>query len=70
MQKLGLSLIAAGILVVIGYLSRDFFTSPDIALAYRVAAGVAAAGLVMLLASIIRERWRAAKKEDFKGIER
>ncbi|MFC1944189.1 hypothetical protein ACFLX5_01625 [Chloroflexota bacterium] len=70
MQKIGFILIAAGVLVVIGYLGWDFFTSADISLTYRVAAGVAAGGILLLLASVIRERHRASRKEDFKEVER
>ncbi len=56
--------------MVIGYASKGFFTAADIPLALRIACGMAALGVILLLISIGRERYRAAKKETFKEIER
>ena len=70
MQKLAFALIGIGILVIIGYFAKGFFTAADIPLALRIAAGAAILGVILLLASIIRERFRAAKEEEFKEVER
>ncbi len=70
MQKVAWILIGLGILVVIGYASKGFFTAADIPLAFRVAAGIVGLGLVLLLVSVGKERYQTAKKESFKEIER
>ncbi len=70
MQKIAWTLIGLGLLVVIGYLCKGFFTAADIPLALRVASGIVGLGLILLLVSIGRERYRAAKKESFEEIER
>ena len=70
MQKVAWTLIGLGILVVIGYASKDFFTAADIPLAFKVAAGIVGLGLALLLVSVGKERYQAAKKESFKEIER
>ena len=70
MQKLAFVLIGIGILVIIGYFARDFFTASSIPLPFRVATGVVGLGLILLLASTIKDRLEAAKKEHFEEVEK
>lgn len=72
MQKVAFTFIIIGALVMIGYACKDFFTATDIALAIRIAAGAVGLGLILLLASIGRERYVKSKKEeeDFKEVKR
>jgi undecaprenyl pyrophosphate phosphatase UppP len=71
MQRIAFGLIGIGVLVIIGYLVRGFFTSPFIPLAFKVAAVAIVLGFVLLISSVIRERYQSAKKEeDLKEIKR
>ncbi len=70
MQNALFIIIGLGVLAVIGWLARGFFTSELIALWIRVVVGVVAVAGVGLLGMVIRDRMRQAKSEDFKGVDK
>jgi len=62
-QYLGLTLIASGLLALIGYLARGFFFDSDISLGIRVFTAVAVAGVLLLLGYVGWDRYLSARKE-------
>ena len=70
MLKVGWILFIGGLVVVAGYVIYLFVTDPDIPIAIRIGAPSAVVGVVLLIMGVGRERYRSAKKESFKEIER
>ncbi len=70
MQNVLFIIIGLGVLALIGWLARGFFTAEEISLWIRVVVGVVAVAGVGLLAMVIRDRIRQAKSEDFKGVDK
>ncbi len=68
-QKLGLALVGIGALALVGWSVSGFFAAADIPLVVRISMGVIGVGVVVLIASVIRDRMSAAKTEDFKGVK-
>ncbi len=69
LQKLAYVLIALGGLGLIGWAVRDFFVSSEVPLLVRIAVGAIAAGFLLLLGIVIKDRLAKRKKEDFKGVD-
>ena len=69
-QNIALILIGLGILVLIGWSVKEFFTDSDIPLLIRIAVGAIGAGVLVLLGVAIKDRIAKAKTEDFKGVEK
>ena len=63
-------LIALGALCVIGYFAQEFFLAGDIHILIRIAVGAVSAGVLMLLFSVLRERMKKARSDDFEEVER
>jgi len=70
MQNLLFIIIGLGVLALIGWLARGFFTAEEISLWIRVVVGVVAVAGVGLLTIVIRDRIRQAKDEDFKEVDK
>ena len=72
MRVLGAFLVVCGSLVAIGYLLYLFFSevAESIPLPLKIAIAAAVIGLLLLLMSIGRERYKASKEEEFKEVER
>ena len=70
MQKAGLILIAVGLLTLLGYGGSSFFLDPEIPLAIRIAVGVIAVGVVVLIVKVVRDRMISKKTDKFKEVER
>ena len=70
MEKVAFALIGGGVVILIGYFCRGFFTAAGIPLVLRIAVGIVGLGLVLLLASIGWRRYKSTKKDDFKEVER
>jgi hypothetical protein len=70
MQNALFIIIGLGVLVLGGFLAREFFTSEEIALWIRVVVGVVGVAGVTLLGIVIRDRMRQADEEDFKGVDK
>ena len=70
MQNLAFILIGLGILVLIGWAVKGFFTATDIPLLIRIAVGAIGAGVLVLIGVAIRDRLKKAKTEDFKEVEK
>ena len=69
-QNVAFILIGIGILALIGWGVKGFFTAADIPLLIRIATGAISAGILVLLGVAIRDRITKAKKENFKGVEK
>ena len=69
LQKTAFAFIALATLGIIGYALWIFFTSSDIPLLIRIAVGIIAAGILILLGITIRDRLVKMKKEDFKEVD-
>jgi membrane protein implicated in regulation of membrane protease activity len=70
MEKAGFALIALGVAVVLGYGGVAFFTATDVPLWLRATVGVIVLGLLMLLVSAGRERYKSAREEHFREVKR
>ena len=64
LEKLGFILVGAGILGLIGYFLSGFFMTPAVPLVWRILAGIAIVGVVVLLVYVSWDRYRAYKKES------
>lgn len=69
-QNLALVLMGLGMLVLIGWGAKVFFTASDIPLVVRIAIGVVGIGILILIGVAIKDRLTGAKKENFKGVEK
>lgn len=63
LQRVAFVLIAGGMLAALVYFLKWFFTIQFIALGFRIAIAVVILGLLLLLAAIVWDRYRTAKKE-------
>ena len=68
---IALILLAIGILGLIGWAARAFFTDPQIHLSIRVLAGIATVGFVLLMGYVIADRVQKAHEEpkDIKEVK-
>ena len=69
-QNIAFILIGVGILILIGWGAKDFFTASDIPIAIRIASGVIGAGILVLIGVAVKERIAKSKTEKFKGVEK
>ena len=69
-QNVAFILIGIGILVLIGWAVKGFFTASEIPLLIRIAVGVIGAGILVLIGVAIKDRITKAKTEDFKEVEK
>mgnify|MGYP001230186043 CR=1 FL=1 len=69
MQKLAFILIGLGLLVLIGWLAKDFFMADEISVFIRIAVGIIAAAVLMLFGIAIKDRIAQSKKDDFEGVD-
>ncbi len=69
-QKVALTLIGLGVLVLIGWWVKVFFLASDIPLLIRIAVGAIAAGILVILGIAIKDRRAKAKTEDFEGVDK
>ena len=70
MQNAAFIVIGLGILVLIGWGVKGFFTASEIPLLFRIAVGAIGAGILVLLGLAIKNRIAQNKKDDFKGVDR
>jgi len=64
MQKIAFILIGGGGLVALGFFFQWFFATSLISLGFRIAIAAVIAGIILLLASVSWERYRAVKKKE------
>jgi len=69
LQKTVYAFIGLATVGIIGYALWNFFASSDIHLLIRIAVGIIAAGILILLGIAIRDRLVKMKKEDFKEVD-
>jgi hypothetical protein len=70
MQKIGYGLLGLGVLVFVVWAGHEFLLDREVDPLIKVAVVAAVAGLLVLLAAVLRDRVRASKKDRFKGVER
>lgn len=69
-QNIAFTLIAIGILVLIGWAVKGFFMAADIPLLIRIAVGIIGAGVLLLIGIVIKDRIKKGKSDDFKEVEK
>ena len=70
LQKIAFFLIAAGILVLIGWGVKGFFLEADIPVWIRVAVGAIGVGVLILIGIAIKDRLSKKGKEGFKEVDK
>ena len=70
MQNLAFIVIGLGVIVLIGWLARSFFLADGIFLWVRIVVGIVVVAFVLLFSIVIKDRIVAAKKEDFKEVDK
>jgi hypothetical protein len=74
MRKIGGTLLGIGLAILIGWGLYWLFglAFPELPLAVKIGAAAAVIGLIILLASLVRERIKTSKEErkKFKGVEK
>jgi hypothetical protein len=70
LQKIAFFLIAAGILVLIGWAVKGFFLAADIPIWIRIAVGAIGVGVLLLIGIAIKDRVSKQGKEDFKEVDK
>ena len=70
LQKIAFTLIAAGIMVLIGWGVKGFFLATDIPVWIRIAVGAIGVGVVILIGVAIKDRLSKQGKEDFKEVDK
>ena len=70
MQNIAFILIGIGVLALVGWALQAFFTSSEIHILIRIAAGAVGAGVLILVGIAIKDRLKKGKKEDFKEVEK
>ena len=70
LQKIAFFLIAAGILVLIGWGVKGFFLEADIPIWIRVAVGAIGVGVLILIGIAIKDRLSKKGKEGFREVDK
>jgi len=70
LQKIAFALIAAGILVLIGWGVKGFFLAADIPVWIRIAVGAVGVGVLILVGIAIKDRLSKQGKEGFKEVDK
>ena len=69
-QNIAFTLIGIGILVLIGWAVKGFFTADDIHILIRIAVGIIGVGVLVLIGLAIKDRIKKGKTDDFKEVEK
>jgi hypothetical protein len=69
-QNVALVLMALGMLALIGWSAGSFFAESEVPLIVRIAVGAIGAGILILLGLAIKDRFKKAKTDEFKEVER
>jgi hypothetical protein len=67
--KVAFTLIAAGVLVLIGWAVKGFFLAADIPIWIRIAVGAIGLGVLILIGIAIKDRLSKKGKEGFKEVD-
>jgi hypothetical protein len=70
LQNIAFTLIGLGVLALIGWMVKGFFTASDIPLLIRIAVGAIGAGGLLLIVIAIKDRLTKSEKEDFKEVDK
>lgn len=68
--KIAAVLILGGMALFIGYMAYVFIMMPFLPLPLKAAVMAVGVGVILLLGAVGWERYRAAKKEEFKEVDR
>ncbi len=69
-QNVAFILIGIGVLALIGWALQEFFTSSEIHILIRIAAGAVGTGILVLIGIAIKDRLTKGKKEDFEEVDK
>ncbi len=70
LQKVAFFLIAAGVLVLIGWAVKGFFLAADIPIWIRIAVGAIGLGVLILIGIAIKDRLSKKGNEGFKEVDK
>lgn len=69
-QNIAFIMIGLGVMVLIGWTVKGFFTASEIPLLIRMAAGAIGAGVLVLIGIAIKDRITKVKTDKFKGVDK
>ncbi len=69
MQNAAFILIGLGVLALVGWAVQSFFTTSEIPLLIKIAAGAFGLGVLILVGLAINDRRKKAKAEKFKEVK-
>ncbi|HEX79416.1 MAG TPA: hypothetical protein G4O19_04585 [Dehalococcoidia bacterium] len=70
LQNIAFTLIGLGVLALIGWMVKGFFTAVDIPLLIRIAVGAIGVGGLILVAIAIKDRLKKSERDDFKEVDK
>ena len=70
MQKIGYALIGLGVFALAIWLGIEFLSDPEISTFIKIAVTAVAAGVLILIGVVLRDRIRTSKIDRFKGVQR
>ena len=70
MQNVAFIFIGIGVVAIVGWALQEFFTSSEIHILIRIAAGAIGLGTLILIGIAIKDRLAKGKKEDFKEVDK
>lgn len=70
LQNIAFTLIGLGVLALLGWMVKGFFTAGDIPLLIRIAVGAVGAGGLLLVAIAIKDRFSKSEGDDFKEVDK
>ena len=70
MQNVAFIFIGIGVVAIVGWALQEFFTSSEIHILIRIAAGAIGIGTLILIGIAIKDRLAKGKKEDFKEVDK
>jgi len=70
LQNAAYILIGLGVVALLGWGVKGFFTASDIHVLIKIAAGAIGVGVLILIGVAVRDRVARAKTENFKGVEK
>ncbi|MDD4874263.1 MAG: hypothetical protein PHE15_04740 [Dehalococcoidales bacterium] len=65
-----ISIIGLTVLILIGWMAKEFFLATEISIFLRILIGVIIVCSIALLGITIKDKIKQDKKDDFKGVDR
>lgn len=70
LQNIAFALIGFGVIALIGWMVKGYFTSDEIPLLIRIATGFIGAGGLILIAIAIKDALKKPEKDNFKEVDK